>query len=67
MSKHLSIPKYKKVGIILKSGKEIRFECENFTWEIVENEITSYKIIKFKGVSLNFCRISEIAAIITYK
>lgn len=57
--------KYKKITIILKSGAEINFECENMTWKVSDNEIQSYQITGLNGKALNYCKISEIAAIIT--
>ena len=58
--------KYKRAGIILKSGKEIIVVCKSFNWKIDNNEIISYTIAGIKGSNPSYIRISEIVAIVTY-
>jgi len=57
-----------KIGIVLKSGRELTFKCSEFTYKHDGNEITGFT---YKGLTgdnpLFYLRINEIAAIIKYK
>jgi len=58
--------RYKKIGVILKSGREIIILCESFEWKYSGNELTAYTIKGIKGATPNYIRIEEIAAVVTY-
>ena len=55
-----------KIGIVLKSGKEIRLRCDEIKWEHQGNELVSYTITGLVGTKPSYIRIEEIAAIIRY-
>lgn len=53
----------KKITIILKSGKEITFECKNMTITKNGNELTGYVVDGGTG-KLFYVRLDQIAAIL---
>lgn len=54
----------KKITIILKSGKEIIFECENMTITKAGNQLTGYTVEGGTG-KLFYVRLDEIAALLS--
>ena len=52
-----------KITIYLKSGQTIRFKCENMTWQLNGNQITSYTIEKPNPV-IKYIHIDSIDAIV---
>lgn len=54
----------KKITIILKSGKEITFNCKDMTITKVANELTGYVVEGGSG-KLFYVRLDEIAALLS--